>query len=162
MTTTDMYYSVVADHDQLPPLTITAAELLRVEEALLGTKEEPRIVSAGSRLESEWADTLGLFYRERLVHVLSNNVLLVRFAYCYEVDLDRIAGERALLGWTRHLAGKTWMTTHYLAKFIDAVCAVEVSDCTYNEAIIWLIYLYSENPPRRRRSLPANTGYSSI
>lgn len=40
----------------------------------------------------------------------------------YEIELSRICGERAILGWLRHLSEKTWFTSKHACDFIDAAC----------------------------------------
>jgi len=45
--------------------------------------------------------------------------------YDYEVDLDRIKSEAALLNWVLYLCEKTWMTTERLHFFIEAVGAIK-------------------------------------
>ena len=38
----------------------------------------------------------------------------------YEIDLDRCRDYRELVGWLRHLSGKTWITGDLLADVMDA------------------------------------------
>jgi hypothetical protein len=90
-------YSTVADHDQLPNLDISEKELGKVTVQTFGSDQEPKAVSAGVFLDSEWSRKYEQFYRQRIVYVRSNNVLLLRFAYSYEIDLDRIKTEADLL-----------------------------------------------------------------
>ena len=54
----------------------------------------------------------------RIRIVRSNNVLLIRFKYDYEVDLDRIKTERDLLN-------KTWMTARHIDRFIEAAASIK-------------------------------------
>jgi hypothetical protein len=57
--------------------------------------------------------------------VRCNNVLLLRFRYDYEIDLDEIKTERDLLAWALHLSGKTWMNTQRIGRFIEAVAQIK-------------------------------------
>jgi hypothetical protein len=118
-------YSVVADHDQLPELTVTEQQLEAISKETFGDGTCLKLVSAKTYLDSPWQRTWEQFYRERIVHVESNNVLLLRFAYRYEVDLDRIKTERDLLAWVRQLAGKYWMAGERTEIFIEVVAQIK-------------------------------------
>jgi hypothetical protein len=110
-------YSVVQDHTELPKLTVTEQDL--------SEDKETGLESIDFYVDSEGTRKFEQFYRERLVHVLSNNTLLVRFSYPYEVDLDRLNDERDFLEWIRQLLGKSWMTNDHLANFMDAVADIK-------------------------------------
>jgi hypothetical protein len=119
------YCGTVEDHDQLPQLCVTQAQLEEAEELVFGKNDEFKGVSIAAYCDSLWSRLTEQFYRERLVHVRSNNVLLLRFSYDYEVDLDRIKEERDLLAWTLHLVGKPWMTPRRTKQFIKAVAQIK-------------------------------------
>jgi hypothetical protein len=118
-------YSVADDHDHLPALTVTEEELEIESLSFWGAPGEWRAVSIADMADSEWSRMYDQYYRERIVHVLVNNVLLLRFVYTYEVDLDRIKTERDLLAWTHHLLGKTWMIRERTKRFVEAVAAIK-------------------------------------
>jgi hypothetical protein len=69
-------------------------------------------------------DRRGVARGERELRLVNETVLL-RFAYDYEVDLDRINSEADLLNWTLHLCGKTWMTVEHLGHFIETVAQIK-------------------------------------
>jgi len=48
----------------------------------------------------------------------------IRFSivYEYDIELSRISTYQKLVWWTRHLAGKPWMTLPVLRHFIRLVC----------------------------------------
>jgi hypothetical protein len=113
------HYSVVADHDQVPAITISQ----EVVDAAYG--EPNQIHSLMFFHESDWTKKFELFYQQHVVWVRSNNVLLLRFAYTYEVDLDRIKTEGDLLAWTKHLVTKPWMGPERTVVFIEAVSDIK-------------------------------------
>lgn len=49
--------------------------------------------------------------------------ITLNWLYPYDIALDRIPDPLALLRWTAHLAEKTWMNSHRLSLFIEAVAA---------------------------------------
>src|SRR5262245_37004558 len=104
-------YSVAQDYQHLLQLTVTQEILDKAHDEIFGGKNERRPVPLTVFTDSKWSELFEQFYRERIVHVRNSNVLLLRFQYGYEVDLDRIKSEAALLNWVLHLCGKTWMTT---------------------------------------------------
>jgi hypothetical protein len=116
------YYSVVDDHPDVPPLTVSQEAV----DAAFGNPHEPRSIMFYA--DSDWSRKYQQFFQEHIVWVKSNNVLLLRFAYPYEVDLDRINTERDLLSWTRHLTGKSWMGAERTKAFIDAVADIKGFD----------------------------------
>jgi hypothetical protein len=119
-------FGIAAAHEQLPVQTITQKDVDAAHDLVFGSgRENPRCVPLTAFADSEWSRAIEQFYRERIVHVTSNNVMLLRFAYDYEVDLDRIKTERDLLAWTLHLCGKTWMNTERISHFIEAVTAIK-------------------------------------
>jgi hypothetical protein len=75
--------------------------------------------------DSKWSRTFDEYYRQHIIHVRSNNTLLLRFQYDYEVDLDRIKTQGQLLGWVSHLCGKIWMTRERIHLFIEVVAAIQ-------------------------------------
>jgi hypothetical protein len=118
-------FSVACDHDHLPELSVSQEWLDEAHEETFGPKDERRGVSLMAFCDSPWSHLFEEFHRQRIVHVLSNNTLLLRYQYDYEVDLDRIHSERDLLAWTHHLCGKTWMNTERLSHFIEAVARIK-------------------------------------
>jgi hypothetical protein len=118
-------YGIAQDSDHLPRLTVTQAWLDEVHKEIFGEENEIRLVSASAYTDSNWTRLFDQFYRERIVYVRDVNVLLLRFQYDYEIDLDRIKSEAALLNWTLHLCEKTWMTTERLHFFIEAVAQIK-------------------------------------
>jgi hypothetical protein len=82
----------------------------RAETEICGAENEMRAVSPGAYTNPHCLQLFEQFYRERIVYVRDRNVLLLRFEYDYEVDLDRIESEVALLNWILHLCEKTWIT----------------------------------------------------
>jgi hypothetical protein len=118
-TSASKFYTVVADHDQLLELTVTQEQVDAV------SPEDGQAYSIGYYLDSEWTRLYKQFFRERVVHVRSNNVLLLRFQYTYEVDLDRIKTERDLLGWVLQLVGKPWTSAERVKVFADAVAEIK-------------------------------------
>jgi hypothetical protein len=76
-------------------------------------------------IDSTWSRLCDQFYQEQIVYVRTNNTVLLRFLYDYEVDLDQIKTEADLLNWTLHLCEKTWMSTERLHKFIEAVAQIK-------------------------------------
>jgi hypothetical protein len=100
-------YGVASDSDHLPPLIVTREWLHEAHDEVFGGPDEFRAVPVSAFWDSSWADLFEQFYRERIAFVRNINVVLLRFAYDYEVDLDRIASPAALLNWVLHLCGKT-------------------------------------------------------
>src|ERR1700730_11193941 len=118
-------FGVAEDHDSLPELTISEEQLESAHEAGFGREDEIKIVPLTDFYDSDWSHKFEQFYRERIVHVRSNQTLLLRFQYDYEVDLDRINSERDLLSWALHLCGKAWMTSERVGQFIEAVAKIK-------------------------------------
>jgi hypothetical protein len=118
-------YGVVADHDNLPELTISEEQLENERLALFGADDEFKPIPVSALFDSAWSRMFDRFYQERLVYVRSNNVILLRFLYTYEVDLDRIRTERNPLGWVHHLCNKPWMNGERTKKFIEAVAEIK-------------------------------------
>jgi hypothetical protein len=122
-------YCIAQDFDHLPPLTVTSERLEKAHNEIFGGEnDEIRAVSPSAFTNSKWSKLFEQFYRERIVYVRNLNVLLLRFQYDYEVDLDRIKSEAALLNWTLHLCDKTWMTTERIHFFIETVAAIKKFD----------------------------------
>jgi hypothetical protein len=124
-------YTTIKDHTQLPKLTVTQ-EMVDEAESRHGEpfldeegNEIGRSYSVGKMLDSEWSTLFDEFYRQRIVYVRGNNTLLLRFAYDYEIDLDRIKREVNLLSWIEHLCGKNWMNTERLNHFIKVVADIK-------------------------------------
>jgi len=82
-------FGVADNHDQLQELTVS-------QEAFWPRRPIPA-VPVTAFLDSNWSRLLDEFYRQRIVHVRCNNLLLLRFGYDYEIDLDSIKTERDLL-----------------------------------------------------------------
>jgi hypothetical protein len=122
---TDRKYGVASNVNSLPKLTIIQEWLDEVHDEIFGAENEIRLVPMSALSNSNWGRLFDQFYRERIVYVRSNETLLLRFAYDYQVDLDRIKNERDLLSWALHLCEKTWMTTECLNRFIKAVPAIK-------------------------------------
>jgi hypothetical protein len=78
------YYSAVADHPQVPEITISQADV----DKAYGDPHAGH--SPAFFIDSDWSRKFERFFQEHIVWVKSNNVLLLRFSYLYEVDLDRI------------------------------------------------------------------------
>lgn len=116
------YFTTVPDHDQVPEITVTQQDV----DTAFGDPHQPRSILWYA--DSEWTRKFELFYQQHVVWVQSNNVLLLRFAYTYEVDLDRIKTESNLLGWVHHLVDKPWMGPERTKIFIDAVCSIKGFD----------------------------------
>jgi hypothetical protein len=74
-------FSVAGDHDHLPELTVTQDDVDRAHDEVFGPPEKPRGVPITAFVDSEWSQLFEEYHRQRLVHVLSNNVLLVRHLY---------------------------------------------------------------------------------
>jgi len=55
----------------------------------------------------------------------NNKWLTINISYPYEIELKRIPSYAALLQWSLHLAGKSWMDLDYLREFIEIVCHVK-------------------------------------
>jgi hypothetical protein len=119
------HYSVTANHDRLPKITVSKEDLEKVEIQTFGSNEEIRVVPASDYVDSPWSRKYDQFYRERIVHVRSNNVLLLRFDYSYEVDLDRIHCERDLLAWVLQLVEKPWMGAERVKLFAYVVADIK-------------------------------------
>jgi hypothetical protein len=122
---TDSEYGVAANLDSLPKLTVSQEWLVEARTEVFGTNDEMRLIPATRFVDSDWSRLFEQYYRERIVYVRSNETLLLRFAYDYEVDLNRIESEADLLRWTLHLCEKTWMTTERLHFFIEAVAQIK-------------------------------------
>jgi hypothetical protein len=126
-------FSSALDHDHLPDLTVSEEEIENAKSEFWDLPpNQDGTIPVFSKMHSipEIADALygklsDQFYRQRIVHVKSNNVLLLRFRYDYEIDLDRIKTPLDLLGWALHLCGKTWMSTEHLHNFIETVCKIK-------------------------------------
>jgi hypothetical protein len=129
MKTSDRRFGIAEDQGQLPVLTLTQEDVDAAHDETFGTDDDPKSVSLMAFVDSEWADLLEEFYRQRIVYVRSNEVMLLRFRYDYEVDLDRINTERDLLAWTLHLCGKTWMNTERVSRFSKAVAVIKDFGC---------------------------------
>jgi hypothetical protein len=118
-------YTVIADHDQLSPVTVTQDEV----DAAFGPPDVGHSIMF--YCDSEITRLYAQFFRERIVYVRNNNVLLLRFAYddemgCeYELDLDRIKTERDLLAWVFHLVGKPWMRAERIKVFVIVVADIK-------------------------------------
>jgi hypothetical protein len=118
-------YSIAPTRAEMPKVSITQ-DLINVANDKIGTKTEfVRTFSPIELLDSEWSHLQAEFYRERLVYVINVEVLMVRFHYDYEVDLDRISSERDLLAWALHFCEKTWMNTERLHYFIEAAASIK-------------------------------------
>src|SRR6516225_2389060 len=104
---TERPYGVASSPEHLPPLIVSQQQVEQAHEKVFGTEDEFRVVP--------WSTLFDRFYQERIVYVPSNETLLVRFRYDYEIDLERINSEADLLCWALHLCGKTWMNTERLA-----------------------------------------------
>ena len=124
------HYSIAQASEHLPPLTVTQESVDKADREIFGTGIA---VPPSAFTDSKWSELFNQFYRERIVHVRNTNVLLLRFQYDYEVDLDRIKSEAALLNWVLHLCEKTWMTTERMAFFIEAVAAIKNFNVHLNE-----------------------------
>lgn len=118
-------YTTVRDHDHLPRITVTEELVDQAHDETFGTDDKPKVVSILDYCESPWSHLFDEFHRQRIVHVMANQTLLLRYEYDYEVDLDRIHDERDLLAWTDHLCGKTWMNTERVSHFIAAVASIK-------------------------------------
>jgi hypothetical protein len=118
-TFTSKFYTVTSDHDHLSELTITQEQV----DAAFGREDTGH--SIGFYCDSEWTRLRECFFQQRIVHVRSNNVLLLRFGYDYEVDLDRIKTERDLLAWVLHLVGKPWMGAERVKMFAKVVAGIK-------------------------------------
>jgi hypothetical protein len=118
-------YSVVNTYREMPEATVTQ-EMVDTANDKIGTKTKfGRMYSPIELVDSEWSHFQAQFYRERLVYVRDVEVLMVRFCYNYEVDLDRINNERDLLAWALHFTEKTWMNTERLHYFIEATASIK-------------------------------------
>jgi hypothetical protein len=126
-------YSIAQDSDPLPPLTVAQEILEKAHNEIFGGENEIRAVPPSAFTDSNWSRLCEQFYRERVVYVRNLNVLLLRFQYDYEVDLDRIKSEAALLNRTLHLCEKTWMTTERFHFFIEAVAAIKKFNIHHHE-----------------------------
>jgi hypothetical protein len=124
-TTRSNRYSVVANHDRLPSITVSEQQLEDAHREVFGSEDEIKAVPLTCFIKSVWTEKYDQFYRERIVYVRSNNVLLLRFAYSYEVDLDRIKTEGDLLAWTKHLVAKPWMGPERTKAFIEVVSSIK-------------------------------------
>jgi hypothetical protein len=118
-------YGVASDLNSLPKLTVSQEWLDEAQTEVFGTKDEMRLVLATVLVDSDWSRLFDQYYREGIIYVRSNETLLLRFLYDYEIDLDRINSEADLLRWTLHLCGKTWMTSERLHQFIETVAAIK-------------------------------------
>jgi len=116
-------YSVVPDYADMPTVTIDGKELARSQQRL--DKRMRGGIHFGDPAWETHIDLSKRYYRERLVYLTNVEVLMVRFSYNYEVDLDRVHNERDLLSWTLHFTTKTWMTTRRLHYFIEAVASIK-------------------------------------
>jgi hypothetical protein len=116
-------FSIARDHEDLPELAITQEQLDTLDREVFGDGFSPAAV-----MQSEFLDLKKNFYRQRIVRVRSNETLLVRFRYDYEIDLDKIDTEADLLIWLRHLCGKNWMTIERLRYVMDAIAAIKGFD----------------------------------
>ena len=112
-------YSVAANHDRLPELTVSQEQV----DLAFGPPDSGH--SPIFYCDSEWSRLFHQFFRQRMNHVRFSNVLLLRFAYPYEVDLDRIHAECDLLAWVLHLVGKPWMGAERVEIFADAVAHIK-------------------------------------
>ena len=52
---------------------------------------------------------------------LTGNFIVLDVVYPYEIGLESIKDQRELLGWTRHLTEKNWVTGEVISMFIDTV-----------------------------------------
>jgi hypothetical protein len=118
-------YGVASNPEHLPAFSVSQEQVEAAQQKLFGTDDERYGVSPAAIIGSEWARLFDQFYRERVVYVRSNETLLLRFSYNYEIDLDRINSATDLLCWALHLCGKTWMSTEHLRHFIEAVGAIK-------------------------------------
>ena len=50
------------------------------------------------------------------------NVLTLKIAYPYHIQLSRIKSKSDLLGWVVHLCEKEWMTAEFVYEFVTRVC----------------------------------------
>jgi hypothetical protein len=119
------HFSVVDDHEQIPELTVSEQDLEQAHIKTFGHPDKSKPVSPLTFLDSDWSRTFERFFQERLVYVRSVNVLLLRFAYLYEVDLDRLKTERDLLGWVLHLVDKPWMGPERTKVFAETVAGIK-------------------------------------
>jgi hypothetical protein len=113
----------VPDYADMPPFSVTNEEFARAGQDL--DKHLCRGVSLADPAWEAYAEVKEPYYFERLVYVTNVEVLMVRFSYNYEVDLDRIHTERDLLAWALHFTEKTWIDTQRLHHFIEAVASIK-------------------------------------
>jgi hypothetical protein len=123
-------FSVAAGRGRLARLTITEEQVEAAHVATFGARDDAKLSGASimAYVDSPWVRANDKFYRQRIVHVRNNNTLLLRFAYDYEVDLDRITTERELLAWVLHLVGKPWMGPERTKMFAKAVAEIKGFD----------------------------------
>lgn len=121
-------FSIARDHEDLPDLTITQERLDALAREVFGKEESGNGFSPAAVIQSGFLDLTNNYYRQRIVRVRSNETLLVRFRYDYEIDLDKIDTEADLLIWLRHLCGKNWMTIERLRYVMDAIAAIKGFD----------------------------------
>jgi|SRR5262249_53794845 len=112
-------YGIAFRPDQLPCLTITQAQIDQEKSKL------PLILGPAELTDGAYFKMTEEFLRQRIVYVHSNETLLLRFMYDYEIDLEEIQTEGDLLRWALHLCDKNWMNTHRLAHFIEAVADIK-------------------------------------
>jgi hypothetical protein len=57
---------------------------------------------------------------EKVIYIEDGCIVFeVDDSWPYEIELRRCRDARAILAWVEHLAGKGWMTTEYLERFVE-------------------------------------------
>lgn len=118
-------YGIACDSLHLPKITLSQEHVDAAYREVFAPENEIRPMPASAYNSSNWSELFEQFYRERIVYARSNETLLLRFIYNYEIDLDEIETEGDLLRWVLHLCEKTWMTSERLHHFIEAVGTIK-------------------------------------
>ena len=59
---------------------------------------------------------------EEMVYIDDADCICFRDGNAYQVPINNLKDERAILAWTLHLSEKTWMTTTALRRFMSLAC----------------------------------------
>jgi len=83
------------------------------------------IWSPGDPLVDAWAKETQAWWNAHILYRKSNQTLLLRFAYPYQIDLDTIQSQSDLLRWVYHLSAKNWVTSELLNHLIEKVADIK-------------------------------------
>jgi hypothetical protein len=86
--------------------------------------------------EEEWVEakkTREQFGKSNKIYI-EDGYLTLDIVYPYDIELSRLNTPAKILNWFFHLKKKTWMTSHYLAKFIE-IASLQIPKQVFDERL---------------------------